>query len=143
MNPEVKETEFSASTDVNGDDPTMLPASTSDASQQWRQVGEKVYSFLSGLPEYLSEFFGEYKRPIITLGLIFGGIVGVKLVLAVLDALNDIPLLAPTFELVGFGYTAWFVYRYLLRASNRQELVQDIETLKDQVVGSINSTTKS
>ncbi|MBL1176165.1 CAAD domain-containing protein [Pantanalinema sp. GBBB05] len=143
MNPEVKESEFSASADINGDDPLLLPASTSDASQQWRQVGEKVYSFLSGLPEYLSEFFGEYKRPIITLGLIFGGIVGVKLVLAVLDALNDIPLLAPTFELVGFGYTAWFVYRYLLRASNRQELVQDIETLKDQVVGSINSTTKS
>ncbi|HEY9616937.1 MAG TPA: CAAD domain-containing protein [Microcoleaceae cyanobacterium] len=143
MNPEVKESEFSANADINGDDPMLLPSSTSDASQQWRQVGEKVYSFLSGLPEYLSEFFGEYKRPIITLGLIFGGIIGVKLVLAVLDAVNDIPLLAPTFELVGFGYTAWFVYRYLLRASNRQELVQDIETLKDQVVGSINSTTKS
>lgn len=143
MNPEVKESEFSASADSNGDDPMLLPSSTSDASQQWRQVGEKVYSFLSGLPEYLSEFFGEYKRPIITLGLIFGGIIGVKLVLAVLDAVNDIPLLAPTFELVGFGYTAWFVYRYLLRASNRQELVRDIETLKDQVVGSINSTTKS
>lgn len=143
MNPEVKESEFSVSADSNGDDPMLLPSSTSDASQQWRQVGEKVYSFLSGLPEYLSEFFGEYKRPIITLGLIFGGIIGVKLVLAVLDAVNDIPLLAPTFELVGFGYTAWFVYRYLLRASNRQELVQDIESLKDQVVGSINSTTKS
>ena len=52
-----------------------------------------------------------------------------------IDALNDVPLLAPTFELIGMGYTAWFVYRYLLKASTRQELVQEFKSYKEQVTG--------
>jgi hypothetical protein len=62
-------------------------------------------------------------------------VVAVKVLLAVLDALNDIPLVAPSFELIGIGYSVWFVYRYLLKASSRQELSSEITTLKSQVVG--------
>ncbi|WP_243903127.1 CAAD domain-containing protein, partial [Aetokthonos hydrillicola] len=47
----------------------------------------------------------------------------------------DIPLVAPTFELIGIGYSVWFVYRYLLKASTRQELTDEIAGLKTQVVG--------
>ncbi|PMB41916.1 hypothetical protein CEN47_01910, partial [Fischerella thermalis CCMEE 5319] len=32
-------------------------------------------------------------------------------------------------------YSAWFVYRYLLKASTRQELTNEIATLKSQVIG--------
>jgi hypothetical protein len=71
----------------------------------------------------------------VTLGLIFGAVVSVKLTLALLDAINDIPLLAPTFELIGLAYTAWFIYRYLWKASTRQELSGDFNALKDQVLG--------
>lgn len=144
MNPDVKETEFSdpspsdfaSETDLPTDDPLLLPpASEPETSQQLKQVADRVYTFLAGLPDYLSDFFGEYRRPIITLGLIFGSIVSVKLTLALLDAINDIPLLAPTFELIGFAYTAWFIYRYLWRASNREELAASFGSLKDQVLG--------
>ena len=144
MSPDVKESEFpdtSASgfapeTGLPVEDPLLLPpAPESETSQQIKQVGDRIYTFLSGLPDYLSDFFGEYKRPIITLGLIFGSIVSVKLTLALLDAINDIPLLAPTFELIGFSYTAWFIYRYLWRASNREELASSFGSLKDQVLG--------
>ena len=118
------------------DEPLLLPpAPESETSQQLKQVGDRIYKFLSGLPDYLSDFFGEYKRPLITLGLIFGSIVSVKLTLALLDAINDIPLLAPTFELIGFAYTAWFIYRYLWRASNREELAESFGSLRDQVLG--------
>jgi hypothetical protein len=38
---------------------------------------------------------------------------------------NASPLQIPKlFELVGLGYTAWFVYRYLLFQSSREELVK-------------------
>jgi hypothetical protein len=37
------------------------------------------------------------------------------------------------FELVGLGYSAWFTYRYLLFKSSREELVEDIETLKKKI----------
>jgi glutamyl-tRNA synthetase len=67
--------------------------------------------------------------------LIISAIVTIKVLFAVVDALNDIPLLAPTFELIGIGYAAWFVYRYLLRASNRQELGQEFQAFFEQITG--------
>ncbi|WP_138502289.1 CAAD domain-containing protein [Nostoc sp. PA-18-2419] len=102
---------------------------------EWLKYGEQISSFLATLPEYVAIFFNRYKQPLVTIGLILGAIVGVRVLLAVLDALNDIPLVAPTFELIGIGYSAWFVYRYLLKASTRKELNSEITTLKSQVVG--------
>ncbi|MEH1971462.1 MULTISPECIES: CAAD domain-containing protein [unclassified Nostoc] len=110
------------------------PAQSQD---EWLKYGEQISSFLATLPEYLGSFFNQYKQPLVTVGLIVGSIVGVKVLLAILDALNDIPLVAPTFELIGIGYSAWFVYRYLLKASTRKELTSEITTLKSQVVGKI------
>ena len=144
MSSDIKESEFSDTTpsgympetELPTDEPILLPpAPEPETSQQLKQVADRVYAFLSGLPDYLSDFFGEYKRPIITLGLIFGSIVSVKLTLALLGAINEIPLLAPTFELIGFSYTAWFIYRYLWRASNRDELAANFGSLRDQVLG--------
>ncbi len=104
-------------------------------SDQWQQIRDQAVSILSELPEYVTGFFNQYQRPIVTIGLVIAAFVTLRVTLAVLEALNDIPLLAPTFELIGIGYTAWFVYRYLLRAANRQELSSQITSLKDQVVG--------
>jgi hypothetical protein len=103
--------------------------------EEWLKYGEQVSSFLATLPEYMGSFFNQYKQPLVTVGLIVGSIVGVKVLLAILDALNDIPLVAPTFELIGIGFSGWFVYRYLLKASTRKELTSEITTLKSQVVG--------
>ncbi|CAN1237573.1 Protein CURVATURE THYLAKOID 1A, chloroplastic [Linum grandiflorum] len=38
-------------------------------------------------------------------------------------------------ELVGLGYTGWFVYRYLLFKQSRKELAADIDTLKKKIAG--------
>lgn len=106
-----------------------------ESGEQWRQIGERASELLADLPDYVTEFFGEYRRPIVTVGLILGSIISVKLVLAILASVNDIPLLAPMLELIGLGYSAWFIYRYLLRASNRKELTEDFSALKEQVLG--------
>lgn len=103
---------------------------------QWQRLGAQISDFLAQLPDYIGRFFNQYKQPIISLGLIFAAIITVKVVLAVIDALNDIPLLQPTFELIGITYSVWFVNRYLLQSSKRQELAQQIDELKQQVVGS-------
>lgn len=112
----------------------LPPAPQTD--EQWRQVGTQISVFLAELPDYIGKFFNDYKQPIITVTLIVTAFIAVRVVLAVLDALNDIPLLSPTFELIGIGYSAWFINRYLLKASKRQELAQEIQGLKQQVVGS-------
>ncbi|MDJ0618494.1 MAG: CAAD domain-containing protein [Calothrix sp. MO_192.B10] len=105
------------------------------SQEQWLKYGELASSFLGAMPEYVGTFFGKYKQPLVSVALIIGAVVAVKVVLAILGALNDIPLVAPTFELIGIGYSAWFVYRYLLNASRRQELSSEINTLKAQVMG--------
>ncbi|MEK0182474.1 MAG: hypothetical protein EAZ78_14535 [Oscillatoriales cyanobacterium] len=102
---------------------------------QFQDIKDQVLTILSELPAYVSNFFAEYQKPIVTVGLILTGAVSAKVTLAVLNALNEVPLVAPTFELIGIGYAGWFVYRYLLKASDRQELLAEIESLKEQVVG--------
>lgn len=122
-------------TQINNQSGTLAKLPPASDSQEWQQYGAQVSQFLADLPDYLGKFFNSYKQPIISLGLIFAAIIAVKVVLAVLDALNDIPLLAPTFELVGIGYSTWFVYRYLLKASTREELADEIQSIKGDFVG--------
>jgi hypothetical protein len=115
----------------------LLPpsSSTQSSNAQWQQYGERIAEFLQALPSYVSRFFTENKGPLGTIGLILATIVTIKLTLALVDAIDDIPLVAPTLELIGLVYTLWFVYRYLLRAATRKELSEEIKTLKDQVFG--------
>ncbi|GFP88551.1 protein curvature thylakoid 1a chloroplastic, partial [Phtheirospermum japonicum] len=54
-----------------------------------------------------------------------GAIVAVWLASIVVGAINSIPLVPKIMELVGLGYTGWFVYRYLLFKSIREELATD------------------
>ena len=133
-------TDFESDPTVPEPSPTSVdptPAGTHDPeiTEQLQVVWEQVSGVLANLPDYVTEFFKEYQRPLITIGLIVGAVVSVKLLLAILNTINEIPLLAPTFELVGLTYAGWFVYRYLLKESNRQELSENVVSLRDQVLG--------
>ena len=140
-------TEFESKDSFIGSDDPMITgkdsesaadALTDEATKQVKQVWEKISGLLGDLPDYVSEFFKQYRRPIVTVGLILAAILAVKIVLALLDAVDDIPLLAPSLELIGLFYTGWFLYRYLLKASNRQELLDDISSIRDQILGKHN-----
>lgn len=134
MNPENQNPEPSKTvpgTTVNNPKSTSVDATT----QQLVELGNQISAYLERLPSLISGLFSSYKSAIVTVGLAFAAILGVKLALAFLDALDDIPLLAPLLELIGLGYVIWFVYRYLLSATSRQELFQDIRTLKANVIG--------
>ena len=134
--PEVTTETPSTTVDLRSDSTgTITPTKTSPADSQVQEYLNIGTNFLSRIFDYLKEFVDQNQKLLVNLLLIFLGIVAVKVTLAVVAAINDIPLLAPMFELVGLGYTGWFVYRYLLTKSSRQELVQEFESLKTQVVG--------
>jgi glutamyl-tRNA synthetase len=118
-----------AITIVNSTDSSAL------SQAQLKEITNQVVTILSELPMYVVNFFENYQKAIITIGLIVAGGITLKVTFAVIDSLNDVPLLAPIFELVGMGYTVWFVYRYLLRAASRQELSSEIASLKEQILG--------
>ncbi len=62
------------------------------------------------------------QRGLKTIGLILVAIVFGRVGLAAGNAIDDIPIVGTFFELVGFGYTAWFVSQNLLTAQARQSL---------------------
>ncbi|RVW37169.1 Protein curvature thylakoid 1A, chloroplastic [Vitis vinifera] len=53
-----------------------------------------------------------------------GAIVAVWLSSIIVSAINSVPLLPKIMELVGLGYTGWFVYRYLLLSGHQFESPQ-------------------
>jgi hypothetical protein len=132
---EFTEPETNTTVTVETSEESSASALGDEASRQVKQVWDKVSALLGDLPDYVTEFIQRYRRPIVTVGLIIAAFIAVKLVLALLGAVNDVPLLAPTFELIGLIYSGWFLYRYLLKASNRQELLGDIAAIRDQVLG--------
>ncbi len=98
-------------------------------------VVKQAMGVVNELPGYVKDFYADNKSAVTVVGIVLGSIVGLKLTLAILSAINEIPLLAPTFEMVGIGYTAWFVYRYLLKASTRDELGSEFDTFKSGIFG--------
>lgn len=135
--PEFLETQEST-TGLNSESAGMItpkPAKTlpgDSAVQEYLNIGT---SFLTQIFDILKKVVDTNQKLLVNLLLIFLGIIAVKVTLAIISAINDIPLLAPTFELVGLGYTGWFVYRYLLTNSSRQELGQEFQALRNQVMG--------
>ncbi|MDZ7961110.1 MAG: CAAD domain-containing protein [Aulosira sp. DedQUE10] len=113
--------------------PKLPPAKNSDA--EWQRIANNVSDFLEKLPAYLGGFYQQYQQPLLTIIFILSAIVTLKVVLAILAAINSIPLLSSTFELIGIGYTGWLTFRYLLKATTRQELVEEIREFKAQIVG--------
>ncbi|CAM6036009.1 unnamed protein product [Sphagnum compactum] len=73
-----------------------------------------------------------------TVGVYAGGaIVALWLSSTIVGAINSLPLLPKLMELIGLGYTGWFIYHYLLFKSSRKELVADIQELKRKVTGAM------
>lgn len=116
---------------------TPEPTTTGMSDEQMQQLREKLYWLLTVFPEQVGHFFGEYKQPLTTAAIVVASIPFVALAVAILEVIETIPLLAPTFELIGFGFSSWFIYRYLLFAKSRKEFVQNIDDYKKQILGSM------
>ncbi|MEH2247995.1 CAAD domain-containing protein, partial [Nostoc sp.] len=112
--------------------PLLLPAN--QPLPQLQQIGGKFSAFLEQLPNYLGRFSTDYQLPIICFATIITATIAVKIVLAVLDVIDEIPQVNRAFELTGIGYLIWFVFRYLLKASTRQELAAQISFIQKEIV---------
>jgi hypothetical protein len=113
--------------------PKLPPAKAPDT--QWQRISRQIIDLLDQLPNYVSSFFDKNKQAILTLVLILSAFVTVKVVIAVLNAINGVPLLAPIFEIIGIVYAIWFSFRYLIKAETRQELSHKVSSFKNQLLG--------
>jgi len=58
-----------------------------------------------------------------TIGLVIAGLVFLRVALAVADTVDNVPFLGTFFEIVGLGYSAWFVTRNLLSTPARKRFL--------------------
>ncbi len=107
---------------------------TDEQSSQWQQFGRKILVISQQLPKYIDKFSSQSKPIVISIISIIALIITVKLVIAVLEAINDLPFVNLGFELIGIGYVTWFVFRYLLKASARQELATKIRFIQQEII---------
>ncbi len=84
---------------------------------------------------YANSFLADVRRPVLSLLLIFAGLVGLKFASAVVHAVDTTPLFGPLMELVGIWVVATFVRRNLLTAGDRRQLVRSYQAWRKSIVG--------
>lgn len=72
------------------------------------------------------------KETVITIAILFGGLVGLKVVASVLGAINDIPGLQNVFELVGLVYTLKLVATNI-KATNREQTINNTQKALEEL----------
>lgn len=91
---------------------------------------------ISAVSSQIADFWREFSqssRPfLISFAWVLVTLIALKILSAVVNAVNGIPLMAPLFQLIGVGYAVWFTNRYLLKRSTRQELSQKIKNFTGQ-----------
>ncbi|MGK7925495.1 MAG: arginine--tRNA ligase [Spirulina sp.] len=75
-------------------------------------------------------------KPIAIAGLTLVAVIFVLDVIIKLHlAIHHVPLLAPILQLTGLSYTLWFALKNLLFYNKRQQLTQNVENVKREVLG--------
>ncbi|KAK3159166.1 hypothetical protein QOZ80_2AG0146540 [Eleusine coracana subsp. coracana] len=85
-----------------------------------------------GLDDILSKLDIEVTPTLILTGS--GAFVALFILSSVISAIDSIPLLPKLLELVGIGYSVWFIWNYLLFKGNRDELFAKFEDLKQRII---------
>ncbi|QIR39380.1 hypothetical protein HCG51_23520 [Tolypothrix sp. PCC 7910] len=106
------------------------------SENQGTEIGRKTAEFLERLPKNVANFVNEYKFPVISFAVLVATVIALRMLVAITDAIDDIPFLASFFQLIGFSYVIWIVSRYFLKASTRQELAGEVDSAKEQITDS-------
>ena len=105
------------------------------SGSNWQQMLDKTAQFVADLPSYAGNFLTEYQTVLVTVGLLISVLLTGKVTLAILDTMNQIPLLGGLFEIIGILFTMWFAFRHLLLATSRQEIAAEIGSMTADVFG--------
>jgi CAAD domains of cyanobacterial aminoacyl-tRNA synthetase len=138
---ETAEADKSAATTPSTASETVDSTPAEPATPASEQIAKQVKDFATKLIQQMQTSFSvEQKSAAIVAVLIIVAIPVIILANKVLNVIDGIPLLEPILELVGLLYTFWFVYRYLIFAQSRKELVDSITGIKSKIMGDGKST---
>ncbi|WP_310489524.1 CAAD domain-containing protein [Chamaesiphon sp. VAR_69_metabat_338] len=128
--------EYSASAIV----PPATETATNESPQElWLPIQmNETTLLLDKLIATIEKIFQENRQLLTWLGLATLAIIALRILFAGLQAIDSIPLVTPILKLVGSIYVGRFVWRYLIREQDRQELIETIDRTKAEVLGSQN-----
>jgi hypothetical protein len=105
------------------------------AEEMWQSLQFQANAFLETAKENFITLFRNNRQIFYALGWIFLTFFGIKILLAVMNAVDDIPFVTFFLKLIGLLYVVRFVQRYLVRANNRQEFIRMIDHAKTEFIG--------
>lgn len=131
-NSDVFETGLEAGVKSEPSEPTEPePQTVQSEKTDWGQA----FAWIADLPATVGGTFKRYGSQIKLAAALIAGLMLIRLALAMLDAINGIPLIGSLLELVGLAYIGWFTFQYLLRAESRRELAETAQSWKTQFLG--------
>lgn len=101
----------------------------------WERDQARINDFFSHPSKYISTYWQRYKPIVIAIAIVAIALIAVNVVLSMIRFVVGIPLMGTLLQLIGLGYSIWFIKRYLLSAKNRQELSEQIEQIKQGIIG--------
>ncbi|KAA8516229.1 hypothetical protein F0562_019408 [Nyssa sinensis] len=114
-----------------------------------RKITRNVVSMATGeapaevattdLPEMfktIQEAWDKVEDKYATTSLALAGVVAIWGSTGMISAIDRLPLIPSVFELVGIGYTGWFAYRSLIFKADRDDLIQRIKNIYNDIIGS-------
>jgi CAAD domains of cyanobacterial aminoacyl-tRNA synthetase len=114
----------------------MNDASAGDSAEEmWQSFQFQATAFLETAKENFITLFRNNRQLFYALGWIFLAFFGIRILFAVMNAIDDIPFVTFFLKLIGFVYVVRFVQRYLVRADNRQEFVRMLDHAKTEYIG--------
>ncbi len=112
-----------------------MSSASDSAEEMWQSFQFQATAFLDAAKENFITLFKNNRQLFYALGWLFLAFFGIRILFAVMNAIDDIPFATFLLKLIGFVYVVRFVQRYLVRASNRQEFVQMLDHAKTEFIG--------
>ncbi|KAH7692618.1 Cyanobacterial aminoacyl-tRNA synthetase CAAD domain-containing protein [Dioscorea alata] len=103
-----------------------------------RATGETPAEGETELPEILNtiqETWNKLDDKYAVAALVFALVVALWCSTGLISAVDRLPLLPGIFELVGIGYTGWFVYRNLIFKPDREALITKVKCTYSDIIG--------
>jgi hypothetical protein len=114
----------------NPKDRSSMPNST--------QIGElfdRVVEFLTNAPSILVYAWNSYRRPVVNLAIVLASLSAILVIFDVIGSVNHLILIPTLFTVLGIIQAARFSYRNVLFAKDRQRLLQQVRSVKQEFFG--------
>jgi CAAD domains of cyanobacterial aminoacyl-tRNA synthetase len=126
----------SANTLLDSESANINEMSAGESAEQfWQSFQAKTTAFFNNITKNTAAFLKSNQQLLSTLGFILLALLGFKVVFAIMGVIEEIPFVTPLLKLIGLVYVVRFVWRYLIREQDRQELIQTLNRTKVEVLG--------